>query len=535
MREKLKELPAKLLEKWNNYTRKQRTAIISIAAAIVLAVVLLVLIVNHTTYKQLIVCEDSKSASEVIDILDDEGIEHKSSADGLTIEVPENRYTDAVYALGDSDVTTLGMTWDDALNNDMTTTESEKTKKQQLALQSDLRSVLVEMENIEDAVVFLDIPKDDGTIFSENQETSVSVMLTLSESIDEDAARGIAKMLAGAVGSTTTDNVTILDSESNLLFSGQDDATLGGSLASADEYRTKLRNQICADVRSVLLKYGYDDAEVKGSNIKLNMDKTTEMYKEYTPAEGQEQGVYSHTYNYKSIGNSGSGGIPGTDPNDDDTDYEMLSGASTNSETTLDKADYLPNERITNTEYEVGAVLPEESSIGVVVTDYVVYNEDEVKAQGLLDGISWDEFILQNDVRTATTVPDELIPLVSAVTGIPENSIQIVGFQQPIFNNSTDRGFFGSFQNWLLIIIAVLIIALLIFVVFRGTAPVSPEAEEPELSVEQLLATTKDDQSLEDIEFSEGSETRRMIEKFVDENPEAVAQLLRNWLNDDWD
>jgi len=23
-------------------------------------------------------------------------------------------------------------------------------------------------------------------------------------------------------------------------------------------------------------------------------------------------------------------------------------------------------------------------------------------------------------------------------------------------------------------------------------------------------------------------------EKFVDENPEAVAQLLRNWLNDDW-
>ena len=58
--------------------------------------------------------------------------------------------------------------------------------------------------------------------------------------------------------------------------------------------------------------------------------------------------------------------------------------------------------------------------------------------------------------------------------------------------------------------------------------------EEPELSVEQLLATTKENQSLEDIEFSDKSETRKMIEKFVDENPEAVAQLLRNWLNDDW-
>ena len=57
---------------------------------------------------------------------------------------------------------------------------------------------------------------------------------------------------------------------------------------------------------------------------------------------------------------------------------------------------------------------------------------------------------------------------------------------------------------------------------------------EPELSVEQLLATTKENQSLEDIEFGEVSETRKMIEKFVDENPEAVAQLLRNWINEDW-
>ena len=27
---------------------------------------------------------------------------------------------------------------------------------------------------------------------------------------------------------------------------------------------------------------------------------------------------------------------------------------------------------------------------------------------------------------------------------------------------------------------------------------------------------------------------RKLIEKFVDENPEAAANLLRNWLNEDW-
>ena len=65
--------------------------------------------------------------------------------------------------------------------------------------------------------------------------------------------------------------------------------------------------------------------------------------------------------------------------------------------------------------------------------------------------------------------------------------------------------------------------------------PVEVTETEPELSVEELLATTKENQELDDIEMSESSETKRMIEKFVDENPEAVANLLRNWLQNDWE
>ena len=80
----------------------------------------------------------------------------------------------------------------------------------------------------------------------------------------------------------------------------------------------------------------------------------------------------------------------------------------------------------------------------------------------------------------------------------------------------------------------MLIVALLVFVIFKGTTPVEVTELEPELSIEQLLATTKENQSLEDIEFSDKSEARTMIEKIVDEKPEAVAQLLRNWLNEDW-
>lgn len=34
--------------------------------------------------------------------------------------------------------------------------------------------------------------------------------------------------------------------------------------------------------------------------------------------------------------------------------------------------------------------------------------------------------------------------------------------------------------------------------------------------------------------FRRSLKPEKAIEKFVDENPEAVALLLRNWLNEDW-
>ena len=86
------------------------------------------------------------------------------------------------------------------------------------------------------------------------------------------------------------------------------------------------------------------------------------------------------------------------------------------------------------------------------------------------------------------------------------------------------------------IALAVLIFALLGFVVFRSTRKQNEEEEEPELSVDALLQSTADaSEDMEDIGYSEKSETRLLIEKFVDENPDAAALLLRNWLNEDWE
>ena len=50
----------------------------------------------------------------------------------------------------------------------------------------------------------------------------------------------------------------------------------------------------------------------------------------------------------------------------------------------------------------------------------------------------------------------------------------------------------------------------------------------------ETLLQSQPEFALEDIGTEPVSETRMLIEKFVDENPEAAANLLRNWLNQDW-
>ena len=79
----------------------------------------------------------------------------------------------------------------------------------------------------------------------------------------------------------------------------------------------------------------------------------------------------------------------------------------------------------------------------------------------------------------------------------------------------------------------VIILALLAFVVIMSLRTKREVEEEEELAVEDLLQSNQADQ-LESISTEQKSDARKLIETFVEENPEAVAILLRNWLEEDW-
>ncbi len=155
-----------------------------------------------------------------------------------------------------------------------------------------------------------------------------------------------------------------------------------------------------------------------------------------------------------------------------------------------------------------------------------------VKSQGLLDGISWEEYKAQNSGRRRMDLDEDYINVVARATGIPAENISIVAYEENWF---VDReGLDIEAADVIVFVLILLILALLAFVILRSMMRerVPEEPEEP-LPVDALLQSTPDE-AIEDIEVEPKSETRLVLEKFVEENPEAAANLLRNWLNEDW-
>ena len=147
-----------------------------------------------------------------------------------------------------------------------------------------------------------------------------------------------------------------------------------------------------------------------------------------------------------------------------------------------------------------------------------------------MDGTSWEEYKSANSADVKMDVDPDFYSIVANATGISEDNITIVAYESPVFYDR--EGMNVSWTTILSIMMLVMILALLAFVVLRSMRTRTEVAREEELSVENLLQSTPGPE-LEDIDVEAKSETRKLIEKFVDENPEAAASLLRNWLNED--
>ena len=535
MPEQIQGILNRILEWWRKFTRRQQVLIVSITAVVIVSFIILGVVISRPTMVQLVKCEDAVQAAAVKELLDGESIYYETSDDGFTYYVDEKDKPNATILLGSNSIPASGYTLDDVVGGSFSTTQADKEKIYKEFLEQEFEKAIESQNMVNDATVIVNIPEQDGTILARQQDSWASITLDLSAPMSASQATGIAKMVATQLGNKTTENIIIMDNNGNVLFSGGDETSAAGNASANQDVREKASAEIRERVHTVLEGTNlYDNISV-GVNLSMNFDEHSYRTYDYSVDEGRTEGYLDSESGSNSNTVGGAGGVPGTDSNDNDTTYVMEDNSQTESSTEEFYRDYLPDETITEHKDEMGKRVLEDSSISVTCKKFAIYNQDQMEKDGTLEelGQTFDEFVKANSDPVQMEVTDDIIEVVARATGFPTTSVKVVAYEIPMFQYSEGPGI--SVTDILQIVLALLIFAMLGFVVFRSLRVEEEEPVEQELTIDDLIASTQEEEEeLEDIGYTEKSEARILIEKFVDEKPEAVAQLLRNWLNEDW-
>lgn len=533
------EFIRKIIEQITNFWKELKLKTkIQIIAAVVVAVVafaVLAFVLSKPVMVKYASGVTPDKMTQIKTILDEEAIPYEISEDASTIYVDSKRKQDVTMLVDELGVLSdAEMTWEQALTSSLTETTEEKRTKFQLAFEEELNNKIETLDAINNAYVKLNVAQKDTTIFDENKKSSATIILETKEDLNEDQVRGIVNFIKNAVSDLEEGNISIMTTGGKLLYDGTASSETGGNISSKLDFEFKREQKAEASLRSVLLAGGeYDDATVS-VDLAIDFDEKDVVSEIMSGVNGTNKGVVTREYESLSEGsNTEGGGAPGTDTNNGEvTDTLIDTGGTSNNTSSVTEREFAPSKTVTSETKNIGNIIHDESSVTVVLNKFIKYDQAILEKQNALGELTWEEYKAQNEARTKIAELDpDLVELVKTNTKI--DNVAIMAYNVPMFIDKEQTK--SPLLNYLPIVFIVFLLGLLGYAVYKGTEPVEITEVEPELSVEDLLESTKTKQELEAIEFDDKSETRVQIERFVQENPDAVALLLRNWLNEDWE
>jgi len=496
---------AKITEYWKSLEKKKKLGIIVTSVFSFLVITALIITLTRTKYEVLYSNLSLKDMGQITAKLDEMGVPWKSSDDQKSILVPADIKNRVKIELATYGLPKEGYTYMDAFE-DMTWTMTDFDRKQRLkkAKESELASVISEIDGIHSAEVFID--EKDTTNFvldSEDNKTTASVFIVKSDNrqISADKVKAIKHLVAGSINMKPED-VRVIDNEGRLLGEDNQDSIINQDLFLV---KHSLENRINEGIKRFLENIvGYGNVDVM-SSVKINMESEKTTILEFAPPiEGNEEGLIRSIEEVEEhmVGGTG-GGVPGVDPNGED--YQTFDDTTSR----YDRVSRIINNELNEINKEISKIPGQVESVTVAVL---------INSDALVDGEMTPE------------KEKEFVDLIYAATGLDTKNVQVKA--EKFSTKGIDRIDDEPSVNWLVvgIIASILLLGLITLIIYlRIRAKKATEAELEKL-MEEKNAIELEVADL-DFEFEE-SKMKAQIDRFVERKPESVAQLLKNWLNE---
>ncbi|MDL2248872.1 flagellar M-ring protein FliF [Tyzzerella sp. OttesenSCG-928-J15] len=543
MQDRIRELGDNLKEKWQGLERGQKLRLGLGVVCLVIALAVTLYFAFRPEWVVLYNNKDITTLSKARTVLNDANIKFNISDDSTSLSVLKKDEFTARAALNESPEIEgdLSFVSEDIFDKaGFGVSESVKKTMNKVAMQNELANSIKKMAGVSDATVFLNIPDNSSILFKDAVPASASIFITQSSDIDSAKAQAIADHVATAVSGLDKKNITITNQNMVVLFSG--DSQGAGSLNADYEIELKRKNEIDSKV-FMAVKPFFDDVKVI-SNIAVNTDKKEAEIYEVTPlTPDTDRGVVSEQSKLNETAETtAEGGEPGLGSNNQTTGtYEMTDGGGGSSATRKeDKTIYDHSKSTTYIQDSYGDLIPADSSLSVTGYRFKFYDQKYMQDNNMLGDLSWAEFKEEKTTQMPVRVEVDEGILQSIQFGTGIENVSLVAYELYYFQDIE-----AVPVDWQLIVVFVILALLIVMLavgLFRSAQPEEVLEVDPELSVEDLLVSTQLEEEkeeeverLKDIDYSTDSEVKKQIDKFVEDKPEAVAQLLRNWLNEGWE
>ncbi len=319
---------------FNTMTRSQKIVLFSSTGVLIAGIIFIFIISSQVNYAPLFTNLNQQDASSIISYLDKKKIDYKL-VNGTTIEVPK----DKVYKLR-LDLVAAGLPKHGVVGFEIFdkqsfgTTNFVENINYIRALEGELTRTIDSLDEVKSARVNLAIPKP--TIFTEEQsQPTASVVLNLYRPLSRRQIIAIQKLVASSVPKLTYKNVTIIDSNGNLLSKNENEDEL--LTANELKYKSLVEKQYAQRINNLLTPILGKGKFVSSVDVELDLSKVKKTSVVYDP-----NSVVVSEENEESTSTSpSSGGVPG-----------VISNVGNNTKTVQSQSKSSKSKSVTN--YDVG-------------------------------------------------------------------------------------------------------------------------------------------------------------------------------------
>jgi flagellar M-ring protein FliF len=331
--------------------------------------------------------------------------------------------------------------------------------------------------------------------------------------LSKEQVNGVVMLVSNAVKGLEPENISVVDNLGRLLNKKNNE---GFDAITQMGLRQQVQNDLKESIEEFLSTvYGVGNVAVM-VNVKLDFDSEVTEIQEFTPPiEGETNGIIRSMSELKEqVINGQAGGAPGTDANSEDI-TQYVEGS--NEASKYDKANKTIN-------YEINEL-----------------KKKIVKAEGQIKDITVAVLVNKGTlVNQELTEEDkqEIVNVVSASAGLDTRMVEVMArdFDNTLSKQFADAnaqkgntGLLGNIPLWSIGILLAFILGGAGYAVYRVRQrknDVNDLLQKQPMTVEEAIDEI-------DLEGNEKSGFKKEIDKFVDKKPEAVAQLLKTWLNED--